>query len=209
MQLTKEYLASRYDYDPRNEIFIYKEHPNKRVSWNNQYKGKGVKPLISSGVKYITVNNAIYPLNQLIKLWEEGSNERLNAISIEELSKKEAKRKALISSMSISDLKLLQSQILNNERYTIGNRKAKKASPKSNAQKVVIRASDLLDEEDIKVNDFTGLPRHIYFDGLSNSYYVKIIYKNRKILHFDLITLNEALKVRNQSYKEVIESEES
>lgn len=206
MQLTKEYLTSKYDYDPQNECFIYKENPSKRVLWNERFQGKRVKPIINGDEKYITVNNAIYPLNQLIKLWEEGVNERLNPTTIEELSKKDAKRKALISSMSVSDLKHLQKQILNNEKYRLGNRKASK-SPKANNNRIVARAKDLLNVEDIEVNEFSGYPRHIYYDGLTSSYYVKVSYRNQKHYQYGFENINDALKVRNQIYKDIIQSE--
>lgn len=207
MQLTKQYLASKYDYNPRNESFHYKEQPNKRVDWNRRYAGKEVKPLKVGNVKYMTVNNAIYPIYALIKLWEEGENERLNPTSIEELLKKEAKRKATISSMSLDDLKSLQQSILNDEPYTISNRKAKKQSPEGSKKKVVTRASDVLKVNDLSIKESNKLPNHIYYDEVNKQYYVKIIYKNRKILHFDIDDINEALKVRDQYYNEVIESE--
>lgn len=207
MQLNRDYLVSKYEYDPRNETFIYKVNPFKRVSWNDRYVGTEVKPLKIGNTKYLCVNNAIYPMNQLIKLWEEGENERLNAIDVEELRKKEAKRLAMISSMSISDLKLLQEQMLKNEPYRISNKKARKTSSIVNKSKVATIACDVFEIGSTKVNAF-GIPIHIYYDGMNNDYYVKIIYKNRKIVSYGLDSINAALKVRDQSYKELIKSDE-
>lgn len=201
MQLTKEYLSSKYDYNPRNESFYYKENKHKRVDWNRRYAGTKVKPLMVAGVQYLTVNNAIYQKNQVIKLWEEGNSDKeVKSISIEDLLKKEAKRKAAISSLSHDDLKLLQKNILNDLPYRIGNRKTVKASSKGNKEKVVTRALDVLN-----VNDTTN--RHIYYDNMTNTYYVKVIYKNLKLTHFDFVHINDALEARNKIYNEIIEQE--
>lgn len=198
MQLTKQYLMSKYDYIPETESFLYKENPNKRVSWNERYAGKEVKPLKVGNVKYLYVGNATYPLNVLIRLIEKNETKGVNPVTIEELLIKDAKRKANISSMSIEELKNLQSNILRNQPYTLGKRKA------------TVNRKQQSVEEVLKLNEPepNNKQRHIYFDDLTSTYYVKIIFKNMKLTQFKIDSIEEALTVRNQFYNELKEYNE-
>ncbi|MCX8289112.1 hypothetical protein [Enterobacter pseudoroggenkampii] len=189
MQLTRDILSKHFVYDAENECFLYRENKNKRVEWNKRYSGQKVKPIISDGSKYISVNNALYPISGLIILWEEGTNERLKSKALNELIKKDSKRLAMIRKMSIEDLKSFQKDLLEGD-YKKDKRKIRKG------KEVIYDVNDMEPKRN-------GYPSHIYFNEVNQTYYVKFYHNNRKVFRYNFQTLEEALQVRNELYNEI------
>ncbi|EJY3122531.1 hypothetical protein OGA32_000113 [Salmonella enterica] len=213
MQLTQKYLKSKYDYDAKKDTFIHRENRFKGSRWNDVFPGTEVKPLVRGGIKYLYVNNALYNIDQLIRLYEEGDEIKVFPVKVETLLKKEEELKEAIKNLSTDELIQLQKTLLSSSSSRKIIRDLIKAKPvKRHKAKIdeedKNRAINIFDENSLEVNVNTGLPYHIYYDERAETYYVKIIYQRSIHKYYGLKDIQEALLVRGLMYKSLIQAEE-
>lgn len=213
-QLTQQYLKNRYDYNPKTDEFIYKPNTFKGACWNKTFSGNVAKPLCSNGNKYLMVNNALYRIDQLIALYQEGDEVKVYPTKVETLIKKEEELKGLFSKLSIEELLYLRKSDFTGltSREIIASilqsNPIKDNKKRVSIKKEISKARSIFYADKLEVNPNSGYPYHIYYDENEQTFFIKIVYERNIHSYYGIKNLEEAFLVRRLIYTELIEAEE-
>ncbi|MFQ3396375.1 hypothetical protein P9477_23265 [Enterobacter mori] len=187
----REELEEKYEL--REGKLFFKYDNAKGADWNNRYKGREVKPLLSNGKGYIFLNNSLYSQDQAILCMTSDFEVKLHPYSIPQLVKMQNSVRESLKNKTTQELLDLTDRINKGS-----NIKEEVDSLKKYVKKGL---NERFNKWNVKVND-KGLPKHIYKDT-RGSIFVEVQYQTNVYKKKGFKTIEEALGIRNKIYDDI------
>ncbi|HCB9835988.1 TPA: hypothetical protein M2Q89_000696 [Escherichia coli] len=178
-------------YELREGKLFFKYDATKGADWNNRYKGKEVKPLLSNGKGYIFLNNSLYSLDQAILCMISDFEVKLNPYTTSQLVKMQNSVRESLKNKTTQELLEIVDRI----------NKGSDIQDEVNALKKYVKKTlnERFNKDDEGINPKTGLPKHIYRND-RGYLYVLVKYNNQKLRKQGFENIKGAIKARNEIY---------